>query len=178
MKALIVIDYTNDFIASDGALTCGLSGQQIEEPIVSLVASFVSQGDYVVFATDKHELNDQYHPETKLYPPHNIEHTAGRAFFGKLAEQAEHSGVYVMDKRRYSSFAGTDLDLRLRERGIKEVHLCGVCTDICILHTAIEAYHLGYEIVIHEQAVASFDEAGHAYALKHFKNVLGAKVVD
>lgn len=55
-----------------------------------------------------------------------------------------------MDKTRYSAFAGTDLELKLRERGITELHLIGVCTDICVLHTAVDAYNKGFDIVIHK----------------------------
>ena len=53
-----------------------------------------------------------------------------------------------MDKRHYSAFSGTDLDIRLRERGITELCLTGVCTDICVLHTAVDAYNLGYQLMI------------------------------
>ena len=60
-----------------------------------------------------------------------------------------------MDKRHYSSFSGTDLDIRLRERGINTVILTGVLTDICVLHTAVDAYNLGYHIEVVEPAVAS-----------------------
>ena len=72
---------------------------------------------------------------------------------------------------------GTDLEIKLRERGITEVHLIGVCTDICVLHTAVDAYNKGFSIVVHQDAVASFDQAGHEWALRHFKNTLGANVV-
>ncbi|MEB9897011.1 cysteine hydrolase, partial [Bacillus cereus] len=65
----------------------------------------------------------------------------------------------------------------LRARGVKEVHLVGVCTDICVLHTAIEAYNLGYRIVVHEDAVASFNADAHRWALEHVRNTLGAQVV-
>src|SRR5699024_4072417 len=58
-----------------------------------------------------------------------------------------------------------------------EVHLVGVCTDICILHTAIEAYNKGLDIVVHKDAVASFNQPGHEWALGHFENTLGAKVI-
>ena len=81
-----------------------------------------------------------------------------------------------MDKTRYSAFAGTDLEIRLRERGIEELHICGVCTDICVLHTAVDAYNKGFKMVIYENAVASFNEAGHEWALSHFVHTLGAKV--
>ena len=63
------------------------------------------------------------------------------------------------------------------ERGITELHLAGVCTDICVLHTAVDAYNKGFELVIHQNAVASFNEAGHEWALSHFEQSLGAKVV-
>lgn len=68
------------------------------------------------------------------------------------------------------------LILFLRERHIDTIEIVGVCTDICILHTAISAYNLGYNIHIPAKGVASFNPAGHAWALQHFKNTLGAEV--
>jgi nicotinamidase-related amidase len=180
-RALIVIDYTCDFVASDGALTCGEPGQRIEDAIVRLTEAFIANGDYVVFAVDVHYSADPYHPETKLFPPHNIAGTAGRELYGRLAavyEAHRHAdNVYWMDKTRYSAFAGTDLELRLRARGITELHLAGVCTDICVLHTAVDGYNKGFALTIHENAVASFDPQGHEWALRHFRNTLGATVV-
>ncbi|MFP5115441.1 cysteine hydrolase family protein [Bacillaceae bacterium C204] len=180
MKALINIDYTYDFVAVDGALTCGEPGQKIEGRIVELTKKFIANGDYVVFAIDVHDREDEFHPETKLFPPHNLRGTAGRDLFGALKEvykmnsQLEH--VAFMDKTRYSAFAGTDLEMKLRERGIKEVHLVGVCTDICVLHTAVDAYNKGFKIVVYKDAVASFNQAGHEWALGHFEQSLGAIV--
>lgn len=180
-KALINIDYTYDFVADAGRLTCGKPGQEIEKNITHLTKEFIHSGDDVVFAIDCHQEGDVYHPETKLFPPHNIRGTAGRDLYGSLQEIYEQhkndENVHYMDKTRYSAFAGTDLDMRLRERGIEEVHLCGVCTDICVLHTAIDAYNKGYLIVVHGNAVASFNDAGHKWALEHFKHTLGAKVI-
>lgn len=177
-RALINIDYTNDFVT--GALPCGEPAIQIEEEIVKLTKQFIAEGDYVVFAIDLHHKGDSYHPETELYPPHNIEGTEGRQLFGKLAEvfhdNQQNENVRWMDKTRYSAFAGTDLELKLRERDIREIHLVGVCTDICVLHTAVDAYNKGFKIVVHENAVASFNRAGHEWALQHFKTSLNAQV--
>lgn len=176
MKALIVIDYTNDFVT--GNLPCGEPAIAIEQRITELTEKFIQQGDEVVLAVDLHEENDPYHPETKLFPAHNIRGTIGRELFGSLQHTyVTNSGrIYWMDKTRYSAFCGTDLDLRLRARGIKEIHLVGVCTDICVLHTAVDAYNLGYKIVVHEDAVASFNAAGHVWALSHFSGTLGASI--
>jgi nicotinamidase-related amidase len=179
-KALLNIDYTYDFVADAGALTCGEPGQAIEEKIVQLTNEFINNGDYVVFAIDVHDEGDEYHPETKLFPPHNIRGTAGRDLFGALKDVYEmnkqQENVVFMDKTRYSAFAGTDLEIKLRERGITEVHLVGVCTDICVLHTAVDAYNKGFKIVIYKDAVASFNQQGHEWALGHFEQSIGAMV--
>ena len=180
MKALINIDYTVDFVADSGALTCGNPGQVIEEKIIQLTNEFIENGDYVVFAIDVHDQGDEYHPETKLFPPHNLRGTSGRDLFGALKDEYEKNkdqeNVVFMDKTRYSAFAGTDLEIKLRERGITEVHLVGVCTDICVLHTAVDAYNKGFKIVVYKDAVASFNQAGHEWALGHFEQSLGAMV--
>ncbi|WP_313801677.1 isochorismatase family cysteine hydrolase [Cytobacillus sp.] len=180
-RALINIDYTEDFVATDGALTCGEPGQALEAKMVDLTKEFITNGEFTVFAVDVHEEGDPYHPETKLFPPHNIRHTKGRDLYGALKKLYETNkgseNIYFMDKTRYSAFAGTDLEMKLRERGIEEIHLVGVCTDICVLHTAVDAYNKGFKMVIHKDAVASFNQAGHEWALSHFEQSLGATVI-
>lgn len=180
-KVLLNIDYTNDFVAKDGALTCGEPGQLLEDFMVSITEQFINNGDLVVFSIDKHSEKDEFHPESKLFPPHNIEETDGRLLYGELNEvyQANKNSDNVIwqDKTRYSAFIGTDLELKLNERGIKEIHIVGVCTDICILHTAIDAYNKGFDIIVYEAGVASFSQVGHEWALDHFENSLGAKVI-
>ena len=177
MRALIVIDFTNDFV--DGNLPVGQPGIDIAPRVSELTEQFVRSGDYVVMAVDLHEADDAYHPETKLFPPHNLRGSQGRELYGSLKAVYEENreAIYWMDKTRYSAFCGTDLALKLRERGITEVHLIGVCTDICVLHTAVDAYNHGFGITVHEDAVASFNPDGHVWALGHFRGSLGAKVV-
>lgn len=180
-KALIHIDYTNDFVAEDGALTSGEPGQAIHDEVLALTKTFYEKGQFIAFTIDKHLENDSHHPESRLFPPHNIEGTKGRELYGDLEEYYQtiknSENVFYTDKTRYSAFNGTELELKLRERGIQEVHLIGVVTDICVLHTAIDAYNKGFNIIVHEKAVASFNQAGHEWALSHFKNTLGAEVV-
>ncbi|ANS74079.1 isochorismatase [Paenibacillus yonginensis] len=176
MKALIVIDFTNDFV--DGSLPVGEPAIAITPVIARVTEAFAANGDYVVMAVDLHEQNDSYHPETKLFPPHNLRGTEGRELYGELKAVYEKykDRIEWMDKTRYSAFCGTDLELKLRARGITEVHLIGVCTDICVLHTAVDAYNKGFAITVYEDAVASFNQAGHEWALGHFAGSLGAKV--
>ena len=180
-KALLNIDYTYDFVATDGKLTCGKPGQLLEHYITELTKKFIENEDLVVFSIDLHKEGDTYHPEYTEFPPHNIENTPGRELYGALntlyKNNLNNELVLWSDKTRFSAFTGTDLELKLRERGINEIHLVGVCTDICILHTAVDAYNKGFDIVIHEKGVASFNQQGHDWALTHFKNTLGARIV-
>ncbi|GMB09595.1 nicotinamidase-related amidase [Thermolongibacillus altinsuensis] len=178
-KALIVIDYTIDFVDDHGKLTCGKPAQEIEKRICELTETFINHGDFVVMAVDFHKENDPFHPEATLYPPHNIEGTEGRKLYGKLHSIYEtyKENIYWMDKTRYSAFSGTDLELQLRSRKIQEVHLVGVCTDICVLHTAIDGFYKHFDVIIHEDAVQSFNPVGHQWALEHFQNNLGFRVV-
>ncbi|MBO2944158.1 cysteine hydrolase [Paenibacillus sp. F411] len=178
MKALIVIDFTHDFV--DGKLPVGEAAVAIQHTVAELTRRYVEQQDFVVMAVDLHEENEAYHPEAKLFPPHNLRGTEGRNLFGALesAYKENKEQIYWMDKSRYSAFCGTDLDVKLRERGIREISLIGVCTDICVLHTAVDAYNLGYNITVYKDAVASFNAAGHDWALTHFEGTLGARVIN
>lgn len=180
-RALINIDYTNDFVAEDGALTAGGPAQLIEDELVRLTKEATEAGDFVVYAIDMHDTGDEFHPELNLFPPHNIVDTKGRELYGKLNDlylkTFKNSNVYYLNKTRYSAFTGTNLEQKLRERNIKVVDLVGVCTDICVLHTAIDAYNRGFKVRVHKNAVASFDLTGHEYALEHMKNCLGSEIL-
>src|SRR5699024_6475472 len=144
-KALINVEYTYDFVAADGKSKCGAPGQNIEKAIVSITKEFQNQEEYDAFGIDANEEDDTYNPDTATFPPHNIKGTSGMELYGELKTLYEmhqdDANVFYFEKTRFSASAGTNLELKLRERGINEVHLVGVCTDICILHTAIEAYN-------------------------------------
>ena len=181
MKALIVIDYSYDFVADDGKLTAGKPAQVIEGNILKHMEDFLKRGDLVVITMDCHEENEKGHPETKLFPPHNIRGTEGRELYGKVRrffEANRHCNNLIwLDKTRYSSFFNTKLDEILKEKNISDIYLTGVCTDICVLHTAVDAYNLGYNIGVYSDSVASFNKDAHETALAHFKNSLGAEIL-
>ncbi len=178
-KALLIIDYVNDFVADDGNLTCGAPAQVLDGCIANQITTFQSNKDFIVVVTDHHNKEDLFNKERTMFPAHCYDEK-GQALYGNVGQMCKElpsSLLIEIHKTRYSAFCGTALDLKLKERKVSELHLTGVCTDICVLHTAIDAYNLGYQIVIHKDCVASFHELGHSYALEHFQNVLGATVV-
>lgn len=179
-KALIIIDYVNDFVETTGKLTCGLPAQEIDDVIAQLVDEFSENDDFIVVASDRHTENDIYNPEHEMFPAHCISNTAGCNVYGntfKSVNKVKEDKLIQIEKSRYSSFAGTNLDLKLRERGVRDIYLVGVCSDICVLHTAIDAYNLGYRISVYKDGIASFYTDGHAFAIHHFKNALGATIL-
>lgn len=181
MEALLVIDYSYDFVANDGALTLGAQAQAIQPTLTSLLNSFIKTNNPVIFVCDDHDRNNPYHPEWHLFPLHCLSGTRGQKLYGDIEQfylaNSGHQNIHYLPKQRYSAFCGTSLDLLLRERCITKIHLAGLATDICILHTAIAAYNLNYELIIHEEAMAGFTPEGHNWALAHMKNILGATII-
>jgi len=55
--------------------------------------------------------------------------------------------------------------------------VCGVCTDICVMHTVGDARDRDYEVEVPANCVATFNPKAHRFALEHMEKILGAKVV-
>ena len=171
MKALLIIDMLKDFIDMDGALATGPAGEEIIKFIKEKTNEFRKNDYPIIYICDNHEKDDK---EFDMFLPHCIKETEGSKVIGELEIK---DGDKIIGKRRYSAFFGTDLDLYLREKGVRELYLVGVCTNICVLYTAADARNLAYEVNIYKDGVASFDEEAHNFALKEAKNTLGCKII-
>lgn len=184
VRALLMVDLSKDFVYMDGALNCGEPGMKIIPYCRSLVKSFVEAGDLVIDARDAHDESD-YEIASGLFPPHNLRHSEGQALIPELqAELDGHQAKYVyIAKKHYDATQGTDLLNIVRQYQVTELHLIGVCTDICVRYTLNGLYDFkttGYpalDLVVHERGVASFSEAAHTESLTHFPLVFGAEVV-
>lgn len=82
-----------------------------------------------------------------------------------VEELAPQPGDIVVEKYRYSGFAGTNLDLVLRSAGIETVVCAGVSTNACVEATAREAFSHDYYVVYARDACASWDESLHEATL-------------
>ena len=87
------------------------------------------------------------------------------------------SSLPLSSKKRYSGFYGTNLDEKLKELDPDKLIICGVLTNICVMHTTADARNRDYKVEIPVVCVASPDEAAHKFALEHMEKVLGAKLV-
>ena len=83
---------------------------------------------------------------------------------------------FIITKRRYSGFFGTDLDLLLRELGVKTLIAVGEDTNICVLHTLADAYYLGYESVVVEDATRTFLCGTQEAGIEHFQKCYGSTI--
>ena len=98
-------------------------------------------------------LNQTLYPEDKLFEKRVVHCLEGTWGAGIVADLSVPDGDVIIAKRRYSGFFQTDLDLHLRERGIRQVIVTGVVTNICVRSTVNDAFFLGYDVYVPEDCV-------------------------
>ena len=130
--AVIVIDMINDFV------TGVFKSDRAAKIIPNIRALLNHARKYkvpIVYATDAHIPNVD--PEFDVWGSHAVAGSWGAEIVDELKP---HKGDFRVLKRKYSAFQGTDLDHLLREMKVDTVVLTGVVTDICIQHTAADAF--------------------------------------
>ncbi len=168
--AVLVIDMLNDFLDRDGAMPLP-EGQALYAPIRQLLAAARENEMPVIWVCDEHPPDDKEFDKRAV---HCLRGSWGAEIVPGLERRGDE---YRVSKRRYSGFFDTDLDLRLRELGVRHVVLTGVVTNICVRSTAHDAFFRGYDVVVPEQCVAATSEREQASSLydidTHFGTVVG-----
>ena len=165
MRALLIIDMLNDFVQPGAPLEVpGARG--ILPRIRDEISKARRRSTPVMYVCDRHAPND---PEFSVWPPHAVKGTSGAAVVPELAPQP---GDPVIAKTTYSGFFDTSLETELKARGVQELTLTGVCTEICVLYTAVDGLMRGYRIAVPPDAVAGLTEEDHRFALRQLREVL------
>ena len=158
------------FLEEGNPLYCGARARRIIPNIQRLLEQEIAQGSKLFYLCDHHASDDL---EFNMFPPHCIEGTPETEI---IPELSRYPGE-IMPKRRFSGLFDTPLEERLKALHPETVIVCGVCTDICVLHTVADARNRDYPVEVPVDCVASFDEQAHQSALQHMEKVLGAKLI-
>jgi len=167
--AVIVTDMLRCFMELGHSLYVGDKAREIIPNVQKLLERELARGSRVFFICDNHDPDDL---EFKMFPPHCI---VGTPEAEVIPELARYPGQIIL-KKRYSGFFNTDLEAKLRKLKPDKLIICGVNTDVCVLHTAADARNRDYPVEVPVDCVASPDEKSHQFALEHIEKALGAKL--
>ena len=171
-NTVIVVDMVRGFLEPGHNLYCGDESRKIIPNVQALLRREKNAGSEIVFVCDHHLADDL---EFRMFPVHCVIGTEEPEVIPELAEFVTEANI--VPKNRYSGFFNTDLEGRLAEKHPEKVIICGVCTDICVMHTTSDARNRDYDVEIPADCVASFDPEAHHWALNHIEKILGAEVV-
>jgi len=166
--AVIVVDIINDFVT-------GILGSKRAPRIVPRVKRLLDSARKkkvpVIYTCDTHLPN--LDSEFDVWPPHAVKGTKGAEVVDELKPKKTD---FVVHKRRYSSFFGTDLDTLLRELRVDTVVIVGLVTDICVQHTAGDAFFRGYHIIVPKDGVETISDEAQKISLEYMRKVYNAKI--
>lgn len=94
-------------------------------------------------------------------------------FTDLLPELGRSADDILVTKKTWGAFAGTDLDARLRARGVTQVVVAGVATATGVESTARQAYEAGFNVAVATDAVADMRPEAHAYSFRYVFPRLG-----
>ncbi len=187
-SALILVEYQNEWLSPDGKLQFLLKDKgrfvsSIEFSKIALAAA--RQFGLKIAHMGLHFYPDHRELGGVTATSHGLRGAIPRAGtfrtseaghihpepFAPLADEFSGAG-----RTGASVFANTNLDIYLRNNGIKTVYLMGYALHVCVLASLCQGHDLGYEMKLLEDCTAAFDEAQRNFVLTEVVHHFGERI--
>jgi nicotinamidase/pyrazinamidase len=176
-ELLVVVDMQNGFLR-EGNLASERCLAVLPAVRAEIDAAFAA-GRRVLFTADTHEVGDA---EFTVFPEHCLRGTREADLVDELLPLLSRDDVLLVRKRRYSALFETEMEGHLHRFSVDSVRICGVCTDICVLHTTADLRTRDLPVTVAVAATATFDGPSHPadavqeHSLRHLNRILGARL--